>query len=781
MNRNRIFLLTCMLLYKFSATAQLFKIPVDEKLSNASVIVEATVISQQSFWNSSHSMIYTASNLQIHKLFKGTLTGSSFHIVTQGGSVDNYSIEVSELLQLRKGETGMFFCIPNANGIKESSNKEILMDVYSSSQGFLKYDVEMKKAVAPFVKYDIQNLYKYLQEKTGKAPIEINRLPNFQQESPNSPAAPGISSFNPGRVYGGAYNDPNNNVLTINGSGFGNNPSNRAAVRFKNADNDDTNPDYLIRFDDPEIISWSDNRIEVRVPSKAATGFFSVMTNDGQSTRSAAALNVYYSLLTADFSGNVLEPRMMDTDGSGGYTLQYSNSTLGSGINITGSPIKATFERAVRTWQEIVGVKYKFGNPVSTQAVDPNDDINLIVMDNSNTGVPRLAQGVLAVTYSYFAKCVGQNFQAQKAGFDILIRNENFSSGNIDFTSDACFPARGEYDLETVLLHELGHSINLAHVYDDAAFSTANDYNTLNPSTLMHYSIIDFSNRRTPDGAAVQGALYAIKPQNNTYGNCGLAPREMQPAAPLTAEFDGCPLIFPLTPSPAGTSVFIDLAHSTSNDSEDPSFRQINCNNSGVYITNNAYYPIRTDASPNQSIKLCITGYTTDPSEQASCSQQGVRLSVYDINRCPGGFLFPEPIFCTTFDSDGKLDDIAGLEPNHNYLLYFDGLRNTKSIFSLIVNGPPGCAGSTEKEIFTGPNPMTNLLNIRFENAAGSRYNYIIYNATGQPAIQGEANITLPVQNITVSTGFLAAGIYFLQLIDQNGEIVNKPLLKGTR
>lgn len=781
MNRTRIFLITCMLLCKFLATAQLYQIPVDEKFHAASVIAEATVTNQQSFWNSSQTMIYTASTLQVHKLFKGNLPVGSFQIITQGGTVDNYSVEVSELLQLRKGETGIFFCMPNALNIKLPGTQQILMDVYSSTQGFLKYDAEMKNAFAPFVKYSIQNLYRYLQQKTGKAPMHLSSLPIFQQASSSGTAALGISSFSPGLVYGGAINDPDHNVLTINGSDFGNNPANRAAVRFKNADNDDTNPDYVIRYDDPEIISWADNRIEVRVPSKAATGFFSVMVNDGTSVRSIVPLQVYYSVLTANFSGNIHEPRMMDTDGSGGYTLSYSNSSSGNGVNFNNSPIKATFDRAIRTWQEIIGVKYKIGNAVSTQAINAEDDINLIVIDNANTTVPRLAQGVLAVTYSYFAKCVSPGFDAQKAGFDILIRNDNFSTGNIDFTTEACFPPRGEYDLETVLLHELGHSINLAHVYDDAAFSTPDDYNTLNPSTLMHYSILDYSNRRTPDGSAVQGARYAIIPQNNTYGNCGLSTREMQPATQIKSELDGCPAIFPLTATTEATNVFIDLAHSTSNDFEDPSFKQINCNNSGVYVTNNAYYAIRTDATPNQSLRLCVTGYTTDPSDQVQCPQQGVRLAVYDVNRCPGAVLFPQPIFCTTFDANGKLDEITGLEANHNYLLYFDGIRNTKAIFSLTINGPPGCAGSTEKEIFIGPNPMTNQFNLRFENAVGSRYNYTIYNATGQLAIKGEASITLPVQNITVSTGFLAAGIYFLQLVDQNGEVTNKRLLKLTR
>lgn len=781
MNYKRLCILNCFLLLVSLSQAQLYKINIDEKYNNASVITEGTVLAQHSFWNSTHTMIYTSNTLQVHKIFKGKLEEKYFQIITQGGTVGNNSVEVSELLQLQKGDLGLFFCMPNTLGIKDPTNKNILMDVYSSVQGFLKYDEALKYASAPFAKYTIQNLYKYLQDKAEKSVTIYTPLPTPPSEIFTGTAAASISSFAPGTVYGGALNDPANNILTINGNGFGNIPSNKAAVKFKNADNDDTNPTYIVKYDDPEIISWSDNQIQVSVPSKAATGMFAVTISDGSSIKSNVALNVYYSVLSTNFSGSLFEPRMMDTDGKGGYTMQYSNSNAGTGVDITTSSLRSTFERAVKTWQEIVGVKYSFGPSIATQAVEASDDINLVVIDNANTTVPKLSQGVLAVTYSYFAKCSGSNFDAQKTGFDILIRNENFSNGAISFTDDACFPARGEYDLETVILHELGHSLNLAHVYDDADFSSGNDYNTLNPSTLMHYSIIDFSNRRTPDGSAVLAANYAISPQKNMYGNCGLSIKEMQPTGSLIATSDGCPGTFPTSATPKQTIVFIDLAHSTSNVLEDPGFKQINCNNTGVYVSNNAYYAIKTDPTPSQSLKLCISGYTTDPVEQANCSQQGVRLSLFDASRCPGGGLFSQPVFCTTFNGDGSLSSIPNLIANHNYLLYFDGLRNTKALFKLTINDTSGCAGTTVKEISIGPNPMLDELTLRFENAVGSKYEYAIYTTLGQLAISGSLNISLPTQTISIPTGRLASGVYYLRFTDQSGNITSKKLLKITR
>ncbi len=753
----------------------------DEKYNNATIIAEGTIIEKHSFWNSAHTMIYTSNTVELHKIFKGRIEENKIQIITQGGTVENNSVVVSELLQLQKGDKGLFFCMPNELGITDPINKAILFDVYSSVQGFLQYDENLEKAIAPFAKYTIQNLYKYLQHKGGKSATIYSILPAPAPDVVTGTAAASISSFAPGTVYGGALNDPANNLLTINGNGFGSSPSNKAAVKFKNADNDDTNPTYVVKFDDPEIVSWSDNQIKVTVPSSAATGVFAVTLNDGSSVKSNVALNVYYSVLSTNFSGSLFEPRMMDTDGKGGYTMQYSNNNAGTGVDFTTSSLRATFERAVKTWQEIIGVKFSYGSSVSTQVIEASDDINLVVIDNQNTTVPKLSQGVLAVTYSYFAKCTGANFGAQKTGFDILIRNENFSNGNIIFTDDACFPARGEYDLETVILHELGHSLNLAHVYDDADFSSGSDYNTLNPSTLMHYSITDFSNRRTPDGSAVLAALYAISPQKKIYGNCGLTNKEMQPSGRLLSQTDGCPSTFPTTATPKQTTVFIDLEHSTSNILEDPGFKQINCNNSGVYVSNNAYYAIKTDPTPSQSLKLCIDGYTTDPTEQAACSQQGVRLSLFDANKCPGGGLFSQPIYCTTFSGDGSLSSIPNLMANHNYLLYFDGIRNTKAFFSLTINDTSGCAGTTVKEINIGPNPMDDELFIRFENAEGTKYEYAIYNTLGQLAIRSSINVSLPTQTISIQTSYLASGVYYLRLMDQSGNITTKKLLKVSK
>ncbi|MEP7319124.1 MAG: T9SS type A sorting domain-containing protein, partial [Panacibacter sp.] len=113
----------------------------------------------------------------------------------------------------------------------------------------------------------------------------------------------------------------------------------------------------------------------------------------------------------------------------------------------------------------------------------------------------------------------------------------------------------------------------------------------------------------------------------------------------------------------------------------------VNCAGTGTSVTDNAYYAFKTGTTSNGSLTISITGYSTTPSTQASCTGAGVRISVYDVSTCPTGQSFPSPITCRTFTGDGPVSNITGLAANHTYLLYFDGLRNTKAKFNATFNG----------------------------------------------------------------------------------------------
>ena len=757
--------------------AQLYKIDLNHKIIKATLIVEGSVTDQYSFWNDEHTVIYTANKVHVYKLFKGQEVSKDIEVITQGGTVGNKCLKVSDVLELRKGETGMFFLYENALRIPSPSTKKILYDVYSSKQGFLRYDKAKKNAVAPFATYENpdKTLYNEIKKRSGVQEKVLD--PAFKISAgdvSNGTADAAIVSFSPATVHAGAINDAANNVLTITGSGFGNAPSNKAGVEFKDGNSDNTDPDYKVNYNSPYVISWTDTQIKLNVPDRAGTGKFAVMLNDGTEIMSATDLQVFFAILDAEFTvGNknfVREPRLMNANGSGGYTFQFSTSTEGGGIDFTTSPAKQTFQRAVNTWREIVGANLIEGAPTANQKV-ADDDTNLVVFDNDSTTVPKMADGVLESTYSWFSACNanGNILTAQKTGFDILIRNDKVSTGDdISFEFGLCFPSMGSYDLEMIILHEIGHALNLAHINDDYENDGGN-YQRINPSKLMHYAILDYVDRRSPDAAAYQGALYTITPQHNNYGDCGLFKTEMIPLSASAISNDNCPSTFPSAELQDNTMVSFDLVHATSNKFVDPSFKQVNCKNTGTPVTNNAYYAFLTGTK--QNVELDITNYTTVPPDLASCNGQGVLLALYDVQSCPTGQSYPQPVVCSQFSGNSKIK-ISGLQQNHKYLLYFDGIRNTKASFVVTFNSDSSHQHPAS-DINVFPNPVTTSANVQIINAtAGTTYEYAVYDAIGKRVQTGKISVTQSQQTFPINLSNVASGVYFIRLVDEKGDKV---------
>ncbi len=390
-----------------------------------------------------------------------------------------------------------------------------------------------------------------------------------------------------------------------------------------------------------------------------------------------------------------------------------------------------------------------------------------------------MADGVLESTYSWFSACQqnGDILIAQKTGFDIVLRNEAVSTGdNLSIEDGPCFPAQNSYDLEMIVLHELGHALNLSHINDDFENGGAG-YVSVNPSKLMHYAILDYVGRRSPDISAYDGALYDITPQRNVYGNCGLYAQEMTPLTATKPTEDECPSTFPSSPIADNTVVNFDLVHATSNKLKDPSFRQVTCSGSGTTVTNNLYYAFSTGSE--SQVTLDISNYTTVPAELNACSGQGIRMALYDVQTCPQAQAYPTPVICSTFSANGTLK-LEQLQQNHKYLLYFDGIRNTKASFYVTFNENGSNPGITTT-VDLAPNPIVNgYVNIKITNTQGSFYQYAIFDAVGKQLLTGKLTVSSPVQTFTLALKNVAAGMYYLRLVDEEGNITaEKKIIKA--
>ena len=805
MKRNLLLLTLAFAVFSTNAHSQLFKINLDEKVNASTLIAEGQVTAQKSFWNAAHTMIFTANTVQLYKTFKGNAVTQTIEIVTQGGSVGSKSVQVSELLTLNKNQVGIFFCHPNSINLTSPTTGRALYDVYSSDQGFLRYDFTTNTAYAPFASYtDIENsLYTQVQKLTGQNVTVIDAsfsvAAMVKKQSIHRAATNGINglinSFSPTTVHGGTLNDPINNTLTISGSGFGSAPSGSCAINFIDGNSNVTTPTYAVAYNSPYVVSWSDSKIVIKVPSRAATGPLAVVLSDGTVIQSSQSLTVAFSVLNDEFdfsslgidTTTVSEPRLMNANGSGGYTYQFSASTLGGGKNFASDPAAATFARAVATWQQLVGANLTQGSSTATQAVK-DDNINVVEYDNNNTGVPVMAAGVLEATYSWGSTCYSASpfsvGNAQKTGFDILVRNPGVSTGAVISIEDGpCAPDNtSSYDLESIILHEIGHVLNLAHINDGYQQYPAGTIH-INPGKVMHYAIVNYVDRRSPDNAAYTGALYTVTPQDDAFGSCGLYSAQMSQKSYTVISNDECPSSFPTTPTPPGTIVSFDLVHATSNELKDPAFTQVDCEGEGESVTNNAWYALKTTSENDGVLSLTVSGYTTTPSTLSSCTDQGVRLAVYQVSSCPGGQAFPAPINCATFTGNGNLPNIGSLLPNQTYLLYFDGLRNTKAAFNITMNGSAlpivlsqfsGEYIKSTDQLYIEIQQAINVKNIVIEKSGDS------YGFTQIGTLQ-----VLPTQLVGKHTyidaqPFAGNNFYRLKIIDNDGNFTYSNIIKLT-
>ena len=151
---TKIFTCIALLFCLTTVSAQLYQVPLEEKVANATLIVEGEVVNQNSFWNNTHSMIFTSNQIKVSKVFKGEINSEILEVVTVGGVVGQNAIFASDLLELSKGEKGIFICHPNRMNAYSQTDNSLLMGVYASSQGFIKYDEWNSKASTPFARYN---------------------------------------------------------------------------------------------------------------------------------------------------------------------------------------------------------------------------------------------------------------------------------------------------------------------------------------------------------------------------------------------------------------------------------------------------------------------------------------------------------------------------------------------------------------------------------------------------------------------------------------------------
>ena len=525
------------------AQVMLREISLKEQIDNATLVVEGEVISKQSFWN--NNLIYTANTVKVYKVFKGAPV-STIEVITLGGTVELTALVVSTGLKLYKGNVGVFM-LQKSDVNKAVTNKTLVnqFQPFGAIQGFYKYDVFSDVAVNPFNKKPgiSSNFYKEIISATGNNYVEVSSFNTVELNrslNQKSALAPIISNFNPTTATAGTKTR-----LTIDGTGFG---STKGKVSFSDAD-EGGKGSYTDALE-TQIVSWGDTQIVVEIPSGAGTGKIRVTDAASLIDTSSGVLTITYSELNVVYDPDdqtqdvppgpdgPLKPYAYPVQHygqtSGGYDwemqTQFFNDSEYSGA-------RAAFERAFETWRCTTLINWTINGDPTTTDVVASDGVNVIRFDNGS----ELASGVLGTCYSWYSGCGSYpNLSWFVSELDIVFD----AGGTTDWNfGPGATTVLGEYDFETVALHELGHGHQLGHVIDTNA--------------VMHYALSFNEDQRALNSDDIAGAT-DIQDRSTSTSVCGKAPMtDYSGPCSLSVEDDIFKLAVKIYPNPSNGAFYI--------------------------------------------------------------------------------------------------------------------------------------------------------------------------------------------------------------------------------
>ncbi len=436
-----LFHLICAVSY---AQCGLYEISLNQKVNESNFIIEGEVIKQQCFKSTRVNKIYTLNTIKVYSVIKGILP-QQIEIITAGGRVKNEMESASSLLQLHLGEIGLFFL--NKETLENTIKNQELYNVYASSQGFLQYNLTEQIVSDAFINYsNIDNsFYKLLKNSFDLQSSTKYQTIEWSHSSANERLTV-INNFSPNIINAGVAAQ-----ITINGFGFGSSRGD-SKVLFKNTDKGGSTD---ISAENEQYISWSDTKIVVEVPHKAGTGKIAVNVGSTKS-ESSSGLKVNYAIINTGGNGLIYPARHVAKNENQGYIWNI-NSNFESD-----STVMNNFLISFKKWRCKTYINWTIGTNTSINSSE-RDTISAITFDENN----ELPPGVLGLCYSYYSGCSEDDWYIEEQ--DLLFRKSDlwhYGDEQIPFN---------KLDFQSVVLHELGHAHQLAHVID------ADD--------LMHFSI----------------------------------------------------------------------------------------------------------------------------------------------------------------------------------------------------------------------------------------------------------------------------------------------------
>ncbi len=492
--------------YWCDASCLLSKVSLDNRTSKSEIIIEGKVVKQQSFWNLDKTSIFTVNTIEVSNQLKNNAP-SKIDVVTPGGEIDGKLLIVEPNAELIIGSEGIFFLNKNTASLKNYVSKNKQFEIYAAAQGFIQRDAVSGKYADPFDTYqNISVVTNLIQKNTSSLSREVESTETYDLDGEAS-----ISYFSPVSITAGTQS-----ILTITGFGFKEKTA-TSSVQFRNANS--TSSTAFFSVDSSYIISWSNTEIKVIVPGSsifgnggAGNGIVRVIDKDGAVIESPGTLEVTYNQF--EYKKNQLV--LIDKNGTGGYTF-----SMNTNFNAN-ADAKATFNRALNQWVCKTGVNASVsGTTVSNSCADQTDNVNLISFAASNCPLPA---GALGVTYSTYSIC-SNTTPIFPESIDMIF------SPDAAFNLGAALPSSGQFDFESVVLHELGHAFGQGHVGNQAE--------------LMYPTMVNGGSKRVLNAATDVNSVSNIVNRSIITATCAYPKHKkstssciVQTETPITAQFN---------------------------------------------------------------------------------------------------------------------------------------------------------------------------------------------------------------------------------------------------
>ncbi len=492
------------------ADTRCLMLPLDpaRRAREATLVVEAQVRDAQSFWDAGHRRLFTRHRLRVFSLLKGQPADTTgLLLLTEGGRLELDQQVLTNTLQLRPGQQGIFFLTAAPwPGLPAAGH---LLTPLGSAQGFIEENSVDGTAAEPFRAYPALDagFYQMLAVLTGQARRVLLARPALAARpvAARGALAPVVAGLSPLSLPAGA-----GAVLTISGSGFG---SSRGVgfVEFRNADDGGAT---RVPARVADYLTWSDNLIRVRVPSAAGggrpagSGTVRVTTTDQLVADSPVPLTVVYALTNVESTtGNLLQrPNHVALNGAGGLSFQF-------GPNFGAAP-QAAWQRALASWRCQTGMNWD-GAAGSTNTI-ADDELNVVAFDQG-AQLPTL---VLGRTTSYYLGCYAPNGEVIFYVKEVDMQFDDAAG----FQFGPALAVSPQLDFETVAVHELGHAQQLGHL--------------ILPGAVMHYAVARGQNTRQLSAASdVAGGRQVLRVRSFRNLGCGSAPLLPAPLTALSADY----------------------------------------------------------------------------------------------------------------------------------------------------------------------------------------------------------------------------------------------------